>query len=466
MTEAFVKSVQKPILPGKTVYTSFFAQIPYINGKQPPIVSMARFGTSLYVCTSTNGHIFRVSKEGKVSLWFDVKRAMVKSTGRQMNTGSFIHGGLRSVAFHPSFRNSGLFYTAVMEDKPRPGVNLPYFSRSSVRSVPDSVVIEWKYDWKTQKVIDTSYRQVIRIEMPVYDHPIRALLFHNNLLFITHGDGSVQSASTGGGLKNDGLGKVLRINPLRQGGKPYTVPNSNPFVGNPKFKNEIFAIGFRNPMTICMSSHPAVGLIGVDVGRDNADEINLVKAGRNYGWSKREGTFVHKPQGGLGTGIGPLPDDDAKYGFTYPVVQVGHYGDVRGEKFVGQALTGSCPIENTSPLKNLILYADFAKTGNLFYSNIWDMVNAVTSGPPNKLTQATTYRPTILFDHDNNPKTPPKRVANLREIIRMEPGRSGEDRSDIRFGQGYRGEIYWSSKQNGKIYIITNSIPRVGKKIP
>ena len=48
--------------------------------------------------------------------------------------------------------------------------------------------------------------------------------------------------------KSSLLGKLLRINPLRNppGPRAYAVPRSNPYVGR-RGRNEIFARGLRNP---------------------------------------------------------------------------------------------------------------------------------------------------------------------------------------------------------------------------
>lgn len=462
LSQPLINPIKKKVVPGnRPVHTRFFSKIPDYKGQPSRIVFMINQGPNLYACTSTSGgYIYKILPNGKNFLWFNVAAAMVKSTGRAMNNVNIVHGGLRSVAFHPNFNQNGLFYTAVMENKPKQPWKFKYFSTEKITAKADSVVIEWKYNKQTGKVIDTSYRQVIRIGVPVFDHPIRAIMFSGNLLYIAHGDGSVQSATAGGGQRNDGLGKILRINPLKQGNNAYTIPTSNPFVGNSKFKNEIYAYGFRNPINICMSKYKKVGLVGVDVGRDNVDEINLVRPGGNYGWSEREGAFVHKEGGGLVTGIGPLPwNDHLKFKYIYPVVQVGHYNRNSGVRFIGQALAGSCPIENGSPLNNLMLYANFASNGELWYSNIWEMAAAKTTGPPESLWRAKTFKPKIFYDHDGNPNTPPKQVPNLRGVLRMDPGLGGLNRADVRFGRGSRGEIYWSSKRNGKIYLITSSLP-------
>lgn len=50
------------------------------------------------------------------------------------------------------------------------------------------------------------------------------------------------------------LGKILRINPNKNGAKSYSVPSDNPFIGDSSMIDEAFAIGFRNPHTFCFSN--------------------------------------------------------------------------------------------------------------------------------------------------------------------------------------------------------------------
>lgn len=453
-----VNPVKKPILDGdRTIQTRFFAQIPNYNGWPSQIVAIISQGSDLYISTSSSGAlIYKVSSSGKVSLWFDVDSAVRQHTGRKINIDNPQHGGLRGIAFHPDFRSNGLFYVSAMEDRPKDPKNFQYLSDVTNPIQADSVVLEFRYSHSQNAVVPGSYRQIIRIGMPVFDHPVKQMAFLGRTLLIGHGDGSVQSAIAGGGQRNDGLGKIIRINPLPAGSGPYRVPKNNPFVGNPRYKDEIYAVGFRNPHNICVS--PRYGIFVTDAGRDNIEEVNIVKAGQNYGWSEREGTFVHKNSaGGIITGIDALPQDDSKNGFTYPNVQVGHVGPV-GAGFVGQALAGSCPIENGSPLDGLFIYANFPTDGQVYYSFVNDMTRAIVKGPPSTLTQAPTFRAKILFDHDRNERTPPIELDNLRDVIRRE-GAPNTQRTDIRFGRGSRGEIYWSSKTNGRIYIITNSLP-------
>ncbi|MBM4183979.1 MAG: PQQ-dependent sugar dehydrogenase [Gemmatimonadetes bacterium] len=72
-------------------------------------------------------------------------------------------------------------------------------------------------------------------------------------------------------------GKILR---LRDDG---TAPADNPFVGERAYLPEIFSLGHRNPMGLAL--HPVTGeLWAVEHGAQGGDEVNVVQAGRNYGW--------------------------------------------------------------------------------------------------------------------------------------------------------------------------------------
>ena len=85
------------------------------------------------------------------------------------------------------------------------------------------------------------------------------------------------------------LGKLLRINPHKHGGKPYRVPRGNPFVGRAG-RNEIFALGLRNPFRFSFDRGRI--LIG-DVGQTRWEEVDFegrkALRGANFGWDHFEG---------------------------------------------------------------------------------------------------------------------------------------------------------------------------------
>jgi glucose/arabinose dehydrogenase len=73
------------------------------------------------------------------------------------------------------------------------------------------------------------------------------------------------------------LGKIVRINP------DGSVPPDNPFVGLTDAQPEIWSYGHRNVQGAAI--HPETGeLWTTEHGPRGGDEVNIVLAGRNYGW--------------------------------------------------------------------------------------------------------------------------------------------------------------------------------------
>ncbi len=96
-------------------------------------------------------------------------------------------------------------------------------------------------------------------------------------LYITTGDATQKELAQKMDSPN---GKILRLNP------DGSIPNDNPFPGSP-----IYSYGHRNPQGITWDPISGAmwetehGPSGFD-GPGGGDEINLIKAGGNYGWPK------------------------------------------------------------------------------------------------------------------------------------------------------------------------------------
>jgi aldose sugar dehydrogenase len=93
-------------------------------------------------------------------------------------------------------------------------------------------------------------------------------------------DGKLWMGTTEGGKAQDTMwlgGKVLRLN------DDGTVPADNPFVGKEGYRPEIYTLGHRTALGIFV--HPVTGeVFESEMGPNGGDEINLIKAGKNYGW--------------------------------------------------------------------------------------------------------------------------------------------------------------------------------------
>jgi glucose/arabinose dehydrogenase len=74
-------------------------------------------------------------------------------------------------------------------------------------------------------------------------------------------------------------GKILRLN------DDGTTPSDNPFVGRRGYLPEIYALGIRNALGLTV--HPETGeLWETENGPQGGDEVNIIRAGLNYGWPK------------------------------------------------------------------------------------------------------------------------------------------------------------------------------------
>jgi glucose/arabinose dehydrogenase len=204
--------------------------------------------------------------------------------------------GLLSVAFPPDYARSKRFYVYYTD---RDGnIRVDEFHRASA-----------------SRAAAGSQREVIVVPHPVNsNHNGGQLQFHGDLLYFGTGDGG-----SGGDPPNNAqnkdvlLGKLLRIDPRPAGGKPYSVPADNPFVGKPG-RDEIYSYGLRNPFRFSFDgSRIAIG----DVGQNEFEELDYTTiaaaGGANFGWDAFEG-FAEYTDENSGT---PDPGGTVKPIFAY-----------------------------------------------------------------------------------------------------------------------------------------------------
>ncbi|MEQ1859077.1 MAG: PQQ-dependent sugar dehydrogenase [Chthoniobacteraceae bacterium] len=391
-----------PANPPPTTYQQVDAFSPNITFTDPTCLATPPGETDrLFVCQK--GGLLRVvpsiSATPPTASTFMNLSALLASRGEAISTTS--EQGLLGLAFHPNYAVNGFFYL---------------FYSVTVGSSVYERVSRFNADATDPNLADTT-SELVLIEQrdDAGNHNGGDLHFGpDGYLYVSLGDEGNQNDSLNNSqrITKDFLSAILRIdvdkrpgnlepnanpNPAIYPTNPppdavkrdagiarYSIPADNPFVpptpGNPPgpwngnfngtaiptadlpyVRSEFWAVGFRNPWR--MSFDPATGELWVgDVGGDAREEVDVVTAGKNYGWAYREG-FINGPK----SASAPA-NFDAVY-HTRPVYEYHHTVATGDPNFEGDSVTGGV-VYRGSRLSNLVgayIFADHVS------GNVWSL---------------------------------------------------------------------------------------------
>jgi glucose/arabinose dehydrogenase len=191
-------------------------------------------------------------------------------------------------------------------------------------------------------------------------------------------------------------GKVLRLN------DDGTVPADNPFVGKQGYLPEIYSLGHRSPQGLVV--HPATGeLWENEHGPLGGDEVNIVRAGLNYGWplvtygKNYDGTAVseHSARAGL----------EPPFMFWVPSIAISglsfYTGDRFGPTWKGNAFVGSM-MEGRTRATGHVQRITFAENGQPIQrepilAQLRQRIRDVRPGPDGLLYVLTDQNPGVLL---------------------------------------------------------------------
>ncbi|TMK76149.1 MAG: PQQ-dependent sugar dehydrogenase [Actinobacteria bacterium] len=163
----------------------------------------------------------------------------------------------------------------------------------------DTNVVE--YAMTGDRANASSARRVLFVSQPYANHNGGNILFGpDGYLYLGLGDGGSEGDPLGTGQDMGTLlGKMLRIDPHASGGKAYTIPPDNPFVGKSGIKPEIWASGLRNPWRFSFDLLTGDLWIG-DVGQNTWEEVDFQpggsKGGQTTPWGRSTSTTT-RPAG-------------------------------------------------------------------------------------------------------------------------------------------------------------------------
>lgn len=239
-------------------------------------------------------------------------------------------GGLFDVVLDPQFAANRRLYLSYAEPGAEPGTNGTAVARATLSK--DATRLE---------SLEVVFRQEPKRESTAH-FGSRLVFARDGTLFITLGE-RMTWRDEAQNLGNH-LGKVVRI---RSDG---SIPEDNPFVGKPGAVPAIWSLGHRNIQGAAL--HPERDeLWTTEHGPQGGDELNLTRAGRNYGWPRISfGCEYGSPVGNCepvgGKTAAPGLEQPATYWVPVSIAPSGmafstsgRYPEWKGQLFVG-ALAG------------------------------------------------------------------------------------------------------------------------------
>ncbi|EGV44462.1 PQQ-dependent sugar dehydrogenase [Bizionia argentinensis JUB59] len=170
-------------------------------------------------------------------------------------------GGLMDIALHPDYKNNGWIYFS-------------YASAEGIGNGGHTAIARGKLNKNQLTDLQVLYKASPNTEAGQH-FGSRIVLGANNYLYFSIGDRGQRDINPQD-LSRDG-GKIYRLH------HDGSIPKDNPFVDISNAKKATYSYGHRN--TQGMTIHPKTFAIwSHEHGPKGGDEINIIKAGENYGW--------------------------------------------------------------------------------------------------------------------------------------------------------------------------------------
>jgi glucose/arabinose dehydrogenase len=311
-----------------------------------------------------SGRLFIVEKPGRIRVVQDQTRrdvTFLDITDRVGSGGS--EQGLLGLAFHPAFSSNGLFYV------------------NYTNTQGHSVISRFSVGFDPVQADPSTEMQLLTVNQPAANHNGGHLAFGpDGYLYAGFGDGGGAADQYGHGQNPQTLlGAMIRLDV--DGGTPYSIPPSNPFVGDGVVRDEIWAMGLRNPWRYSFDRLTG-DLYIADVGQNRFEEVNVQTAGsrggENYGWPIMEGLHC-------------FPEDRScdRAGLTLPV---GEYDHSQGCSITGGYVYRG---QEFPRLYGVYLFADYCS------GTVWGMTRSNDGGWRVAVVARTDFNPTAFGEDES-----------------------------------------------------------------
>jgi glucose/arabinose dehydrogenase len=247
----------KPAFSGQTRIRSVKTTTPYNVEK-----IAAKLGSPFAIVTMPDGRLMITIKSGYMEI-HDKNGALIKKITGFPPVVTDGQGGLLDVAFDPNFASNKMIYWSFSETY-SPG-NLTAVAKGKLNEAAGTV-----------ENVTVIFRATPALNSNLH-FGSRLAFDKDGNLFVSAGERSILEGRAQAQKLESHLGKVFKIT---TDGKPAP---GNPFLNTPGAMPEIYSYGHRNPQGLAID--PSTGeLWEAEFGPRGGDEINLVRAGKDYGW--------------------------------------------------------------------------------------------------------------------------------------------------------------------------------------
>jgi glucose/arabinose dehydrogenase len=247
----------KPAFSGQTRIRNVRTTTPYNVEK-----IANKLGSPFAIVTMPDDRLMVTIKSGYMEI-HDKNGALVKKITGFPAVVDQGQGGLLDVAFDPNFASNKIMYWSFSEAYP--GGNLTAVAKGNLNEAAGKV-----------ENVSIIFRATPALNSNLH-FGSRLAFDKDGNLFVSAGERSILEGRAQAQKLESHLGKVFKIT---TNGKPAP---GNPFLNTPGAMPEIYSYGHRNPQGLAID--PSTGeLWEAEFGPRGGDEVNLIRAGKDYGW--------------------------------------------------------------------------------------------------------------------------------------------------------------------------------------
>ena len=208
-----------------------------------------------------DGSILISEQTGEFILFNDGTKTLIKDVPKVYNNNQ---GGLLDIELHPNYAQNGWIYFSYSSDIENEGKG---GNTTIMRAkLLDNKLVDQEILYKAVPNTKKGQHFGSRLEFD-----------RDGYLYFSIGDRGNRDVNPQN-INRDG-GKIYRIN------DDGSIPTDNPFYNIDGAKKAVYSYGHRNPQG--MAIHPITEKIWIhEHGPQGGDEINIINAGKNYGWPK------------------------------------------------------------------------------------------------------------------------------------------------------------------------------------